>query len=198
MTGKYEDAIIHKSDLTIGMLGEKIMLRIRLADSSDYSNIRDFYYSLIEAMEEAEYKPGWKKDIYPAQEFLTRSIKNHELYVGEIDERMVSAMVVNHEYNDGYKDVQWSVAAKDPELYVIHALGVDPVFSGQGIAKEMVHQVIKTARENHIKTIRLDVLEGNIPAEKAYTKMGFTYLDTIQMFYEDTGWTNYKVFEFVV
>ena len=72
------------------------MLRIRLADSSDYSNIRDFYYSLIEAMEKAEYKPGWKKDIYPTQEFLTRSIKNHELYVGEIDEWMVSAMVVNH------------------------------------------------------------------------------------------------------
>lgn len=62
----------------------------------------------------------------------------------------------------------------------------------------MVQQVIKIACENNIKTIRLDVLEGNIPAEKTYTKMGFMYLDTIQMFYEDTGWTNYKLFEFIV
>lgn len=49
-----------------------------------------------------------------------------------------------------------------------------------------------------MKTIRLDVLEGNIPAERAYLKMGFQYLDTIQMFYEDTGWTNYKAFEYIV
>lgn len=49
-----------------------------------------------------------------------------------------------------------------------------------------------------MKLIRLDVLGENVPAEKAYTKMGFQYLDTIQMFYEDTGWTDYKVFEFIV
>lgn len=174
------------------------MLQIRIADSSDYSNVRDFYYSLIDAMEDAEYKPGWEKDIYPTQEFLIRSIESNELYIGEMDGQMVSCMVVNHGYNDGYKDIQWSVEVKDSELFVIHALGVNPVFSGKGIAKQMVQQVIKIAHENNIKTIRLDVIEGNIPAEKAYTKMGFIYLDTIQMFYEDTGWTNYKLFEFIV
>lgn len=174
------------------------MLQIRAADSSDYSNVRDFYYSLIDAMEDAEYKPGWEKDIYPTQAFLIRSIENNELYIGEMDGQTVSCMVVNHEYNDGYKDIRWSVEAKDSALFVIHALGVNPMFSGKGIAKQMVQQVIKIARANNIKTIRLDVLEGNIPAEKAYTKMGFMYLDTIQMFYMDTGWTNYKLFEFIV
>lgn len=174
------------------------MLQIRTADGRDYSNIRDFYYSLIDAMEDAEYKPGWEKDIYPTQEFLIRSIESNELYIGEMDGQIVSCMVVNHEYNDGYKDIQWSVEVKDSELLVIHALGVNSMFSGKGIAKQMVQQVIKIAHENNIKTIRLDVLEGNIPAEKAYTKMGFIYLDTIQMFYEDTGWTNYKLFEFIV
>lgn len=174
------------------------MLHIRTANSDDYNNVRAFYYSLIDAMKDAAYKPGWEKDIYPSQEFLKRSIESNELYIGELDEQVISCMVVNHEYNDGYKDIYWSVEAKDSELFVIHALGVDSMFSGKGIAKQMVQQVIKMAQENHIKTIRLDVLEGNIPAEKAYTKMGFTYLDTIQMFYEDTGWTNYKLFEFIV
>ena len=55
------------------------MLQIRVADSSDYSNIRDFYYSLIDAMEDAEYKPGWERDIYPTQEFLIQSVENDEL-----------------------------------------------------------------------------------------------------------------------
>ena len=62
----------------------------------------------------------------------------------------------------------------------------------------MVRKVMDMARNNQIKSIRLDVLEGNLPAEKAYMKIGFVYLDMVQMYYEDTGWTNYKVYEFVV
>ena len=33
--------------------------------------------------------------------------------------------------------------------------------------------------------------------EKVYTSMGFTCLDTISMYYEDTGCTEFKVFEYV-
>lgn len=40
------------------------MLKIRTAKDEDYIHIRDFYYSLIDAMEEAEYKPGWERDIW--------------------------------------------------------------------------------------------------------------------------------------
>lgn len=115
-----------------------------------------------------------------------------------MDGQIASCMVVKHDYNDGYKGIQWSVEATDSELFVIHALGVHPLFAGKGIAKQRVRQVIKIAQENSVKTIRLDVLGGNIPAEKAYIKMGFIHLDTIQMFYEDTGWTDYKLFEFIV
>lgn len=174
------------------------MIRIRVANDNDYIRVRDFYYSLIDAMEDAEYKPGWEKDIYPTQEFLINSIKNKELYVGETDGCIAACMVVNHEYNDGYNDIHWSVEAEDSELLVIHALGVHPVFSGKGMAKQMVEHVIETARVNKIKAIRLDVLGGNIPAEKVYTQIGFVYRDTIKMFYEDTGWTNFKLFEYIV
>ena len=66
------------------------MLQIRVAGKEDYSNVRDFYYLLIDAMEDAEYTPGWEKDIYPTQEFLMKSIENSELYVGEIDGHMVT------------------------------------------------------------------------------------------------------------
>lgn len=164
----------------------------------DYVKIRDFYYALIDTMADAEYNPGWEKDIYPTQEYLINSIEEQELYVGEIDHEIVSCMIVNHKYNDGYKEVSWLVEAEDSELYVIHALGVDPIYSGKGIAKQMVRYVLEMARQNQMKSVRLDVLEGNIPAEKAYTKIGFQYLDTMRMFYEDTGWTNYRVFEYPV
>ena len=94
--------------------------------------------------------------------------------------------------------MKWSVDAEDPELLVIHALGVHPDYAGKGIAKEMVRNVIEMAREQKLKTIRLDVLEGNVPAEKAYSKMGFQYVTTLKLFYEDTGWTNFKVYEYII
>lgn len=81
---------------------------------------------------------------------------------------------------------------------MIHVLGVHPAFANRGAAKQMVKKVIDTARENNVKTIRLDVLEGNIPAEKVYRKMGFRYVDTIPMFYEDTGWTDFRLFEYII
>ena len=48
------------------------------------------------------------------------------------------------------------------------------------------------------KVIRLDVLAGNVPAEKLYTGLGFKYMDTLRMYYEDTGWTDYELYEYVL
>lgn len=174
------------------------MVKITIANEDEYITVRDFYYSLIDATKDAEYKSGWKKDVYPTKEFLADSIKNAELYIAKEEENTVACMVVNHKYNEGYKAVKWSVDAADSEILVIHALGVHPAYSGRGIAKIMVRKVIDYARANKIKTVRLDVLSGNIPAEQVYVKMGFVYRGTVKMFYEDTGLTDYKLFEYIV
>ena len=77
----------------------------------------------------------------------------------------------------------------------IHALGVHPHYAGHGYAKELVGFAIKYAKENKQKSIRLDVLKGNVPAEKLYSRMGFKYLCTLPMYYEDTGLTDYEIYE---
>lgn len=174
------------------------MFQIRAAQAADYERVREFYYALTDAMENAEFKPGWEKDVYPTQAFLQTSIENGELYIGEEDGKTAACMVVNHAYNEGYNSVHWAVDVPDDELLVIHALGVHPAFSGKGYAKQLTAYVIRLVRESGIKAIRLDVLGGNLPAEKAYTAMGFQYRDTLRMFYEDTGWTDFKVYEYIV
>ena len=168
------------------------------ANENDYEAVRDFYYELTDEMKDAEFQPGWEKDVYPTQEFLQESIRNNELYYTTDHSDIQACMIVNHKYNDGYNDIKWSVEATDEELLVIHALGVLPRFSGRGIAMQLVKEVIRQAELQNIKTIRLDVLDGNIPAEKAYTQAGFRYVAILKMFYKDTGWTNYKLFEYIV
>lgn len=38
-------------------------------------------------------------------------------------------------------------------------------------------------------------LGSNQAAERLYTKCGFQFVQAKEMFYEDTGWTEYKIYE---
>ncbi len=172
--------------------------QIRPAKKEDYDRVRKFYHSLIDEMADSPFLPGWKKDIYPAPEFLQASIEQGELYVKEEGGELVACMVLNHACNPGYENMQWSLEAGSEEMLVIHALGVAPRMSGRGIAKEMVKTAFDIAREQKQKTVRLDILKGNLPAKKAYLAMGFRYVATVEMFYEDTGWTDYEGYEYVI
>lgn len=174
------------------------MLNIRAADIADYDKVIEFYYDMIDELAHAQYSPDWKKDEYPTREYLLGAIKNGELYIGEIDGCIASCMVVNHEYSEGYQNVKWSAKAADTELLIIHLLGVRPKYSGKGIARQMIGKVIDIARGSGIKTIRLDVIEANELAAVVYEKIGFKYLETVKLYYEDTGWANFKMFEYIV
>ena len=174
------------------------MFKIEKCNLQDYLKVRSFYHSLIDEMKDSEFYIGWKKDIYPSPEFLKESIEQGNLYIGFEQDQIAAAMILNHECNDSYERFQWPTQAEKEEVMVIHALGVHPLYSGKGYAKQLVEFAIKIASENSQKVIRLDVLEGNVPAEKLYKSMGFTYLHTLPMYYEDTGWTNYELYEYRV
>lgn len=176
--------------------GELTMLTIRLAEKHEFDAVRSFYHSLIDAMEQARYKPAWEKDVYPSNEALREAIDRGELFVGMVEEEISCAMVVNHAFNESYADARWPTAARPDEITVIHILGVHPDFSGRGLAKALVAKAIGLAEEAKQKAIRLDVLAGNIPAERLYAGQGFSYVDTIRMYYEDTGWTDFKLYEY--
>ena len=107
-------------------------------------------------------------------------------------------MILNHECNESYRKFPWQTEAEDTEILVIHALGVHPDFARQGFAKELVREAIRIASEVGMKALRLDVLEGNLPAERLYPGMGFRYVGTLPMFYEDTGWKNFLLYEYLI
>lgn len=174
------------------------MLTISKAAESDYRRIKDFYDALIDELDGSEFSPGWKKDVYPSEEMLRGALARGELFCGTVHEKIAAAMIVNHSYNEGYEGISWAVSAAAGEILVIHALGVAPALSGRGLAKEMVRFVITQARAAGLRAVRLDVLEGNVPAERAYTALGFVYRGTLPMFYEDTGITNYEMYELVL
>lgn len=118
-------------------------MKIEKAKENQYEAVRSFYHSLTDAMKDSPYDIGWKKDIYPAPEFLKESIEDGELYICTEDHQMAGAMVLNHQCNDGYGKFQWQTEASADEILVIHALGVHPVYGGKGFAKAMVKKTFE-------------------------------------------------------
>ena len=172
--------------------------QIQALSPSDFYEVQSFYWTLIEQMQNAEFHPGWEKGVYPADAFLKESLTASELYALKANGKIIAAMVLNHQCNDGYAGTAWNVEATADEVTIIHALGVLPEVHGQGVAVKMVERAIQIARAKQQKAIRLDVLGGNTPALKLYEELGFQYHRTVRMFYEDTGWTNFLLYELVL
>lgn len=170
---------------------------IRKAMPYEYERVHAFYWQLIDDMQNAEYHPKWQKGIYPTDEDIREAIEQSEMYI-YLDENdvVLSAMRVNHSVTEGYDQVEWSIEAEAEEITVIHMLGVGVATQGKGVAKEMVNFVIDMARRDGQKCIRLDVLEGNVPAFRLYESVGFKPAGSVQLFYEDTGLTDFVLYEY--
>ena len=128
-----------------------------------------------------------EKYVYPSDDFLRSSIERGELYVGMLGEEIAVAMVINGEGADGYDGAPWRVRAADGEFSVIHALGVLPPHHGRGFARELVRAAIDKTRAKGMKALRLDVLNGNLPAVRLYESEEFRLVSRVKLFYEGHG-----------
>ncbi|MCQ2554029.1 MAG: GNAT family N-acetyltransferase [Clostridia bacterium] len=170
---------------------------IRRAEKDEYEAVKNFYDEVIDRLEEFEYGPKWTKGVYPAYDYLKSSVELGDMYIGLLDGKIVSSMIVNGEANESYRNAKWGLDVDDGEYAVIHALGVMPGFTKNGLGKKMVQYAISICKDKY-KSVRLDVLKGNLPANRLYESVGFRMTDALPMFYEDTGWTDFELYEYVL
>lgn len=103
--------------------------------------------------------------------------------------------ILNSEHNEGYDNCAWSITCDPDAVLTPHALAVNPEMQGKGIGKVVVENILNIAREEHKKAVRLDVLGACKSAERLYISCGFQFVEAKEMYYEDTGWTKFKMFE---
>lgn len=165
------------------------------ADIGEFSLIKGFYWNLIDTMKAQKEKIGWEKGIYPTDDFLKYSLLNGELFTLKKNDKLCASVILNHACNEGYKDVPWRFAFQAGDVLIPHALAVSPAQQGTGVGTQIVEEILRYARSEHKKAVRLDILGANSIAEKLYTKCGFQFVQAKTLFYEDTGWTEYKIYE---
>lgn len=171
------------------------------AHEADFAAIQRFYWDVIDDIHKNNVRGetlGWEKGVYPSDAFLRGSLKAGELYTLTYGGTLCACVVLNSACNEGYHGCPWSIDCAPDEVLIPHALAVRPALQGQGVGAIVVEGILALARAAHKRTVRLDVLGACRAAERLYVRCGFRFVAAKDMFYEDTGWTEYRMFELVL
>lgn len=171
-------------------------MTIRRADPAEIDRVAAFYEAVIDGTAGQPYAPKWQKGIYPTRDDLARAVNSGEMYLAEADGKILGAMVMNSRGSQGYDSAPWTVAAEPEEVTVLHLLAVSPEAVRQGIGSELVRFALEQSRAAGKRAVRLDVLVGNLPADRLYRSLGFRFICRVNLFYEDTGWHEFDLFEY--
>ena len=120
------------------------------------------------------------------------------LYVARGVEKTAGTFILKHEPEEGYRNVKWLTEDDYSRIYVIYTLAVHPGFLNCGVGTELLMFAEQTAREERCMSIRLDVVKGNLPAERLYQKCGYQLTGTVSLGYEAYGLFWYHLYEKVL
>lgn len=161
-------------------------MQIRYAAEKDLRELIPFYVRMNEVinLRTDHYDP--ENAVYPSEAMITAAIAEKGQLIGVEDGKIVAACIISHECTEAYSTAKWQVEAAPNQFWVIHALRVAPEVEGRGYAKQLLAHLIDLAPRRGQKAIRLDVMEG-YSVERLYQQLGFQYIDTVEILYEDIG-----------
>ena len=110
--------------------------------------------------------------IYPNRNTLEEDIKKKQLYIGISGETVVSAYVLNQEYDEQYANGAWKYP--NSTYYVLHRICVNPLFQNKKIGTLTMLHIEDEVKKMGVDTIRLDAFTLNPYALKLYEKLGYS------------------------
>lgn len=174
------------------------MMEIRKAVPSDLEQIEFLYNNLCDYLEMNQNYPGWKKGVYPVREDAENGLREECLFVVQKKNMIIGTFMLRHKPEDGYKNAVWLTENDYSRIYVVYTLAVHPNYLQHGVGMQILKYVDNFARKEHCISIRLDVVKGNIPAERLYQKNGYKLINTVSLGYEEYGLPWYNLYEKVL
>lgn len=156
-------------------------IAMRLGVEEDIKELEQLYNDINDHLSSTVNYPGWRKGIYPNRETAKDGIREGCLYVAVYDGTIVGTMILRHEPEPAYLPVKWLKELDYEEVFVIYTFVVHPNFLGQGVAQTMLDFAAELGRHSNVKSLRLDVYEGNLPAISLYEKCSFVYIDKVDL-----------------
>ncbi|MBT8258531.1 MAG: GNAT family N-acetyltransferase [Bacteroidia bacterium] len=113
-------------------------------------------------------------DQYPNEQVFRDDIIRDELYVIEVNSKVIGCMAITEIKDAEYEPVKW--LTDDGNSIYIHRLAVHPDNQGQGFARKLMGYAENHARENQKISVRLDTFSKNLRNQKFYETRGYTRL----------------------
>lgn len=170
-------------------------ITIELGQAKDIDELEQLYNDLNDHLAKGINFPGWRKGFYPTRKDAIDGIEHGSLYVAKYNGKIVGSVILNHVPEDAYYKAKWEYESDYSDILVIHTFAVHPSFWKCGIGNALINFSIEHSIESQVKSIRLDVYEGNIPAIRLYEKCGFKYIDTVDLGLGNYGLNWFKLYE---
>lgn len=170
-------------------------LVLRQASLHNLDEVEEFYGQVSDDMEHAEYSSKWKRGVYPSRSMLERHIGEGALFLAECQEGIAGSLVLNHEHAGGYEGAPWQVDAKPDEVFVAHIVAIATKLQGKGLGVSLMRQAADLCRGLGGRAVRLDVIDGNVPAMRMYEKAGFRHVDRRLLRYDGVEPMVFELYE---
>lgn len=159
-----------------------INCEIKSAEIEELNLLYEFYKTVCTELANEKYTPLWQIDDYPCIEDLKNHINNNDMYIALNDNAIVGAMAI----------------ANHNDYSSLHLLAVYPDYRKQHLAENMIKKLFQIAVERKNHKIILDVVKGNLPAEKLYEKVGFKFVGEKYEFIERLGNVVFNTYEHII
>jgi ribosomal protein S18 acetylase RimI-like enzyme len=114
---------------------------------------------------------------YPSPSVFQGDAERKELYVLEVDKKIMGTIVLSTLMDAEYAPINW-LTPNHNNLY-IHRLAVHPTHQGKGHAQKLMAFAEDHARKNAFASIRLDTFSQNQRNQLFYSKRGYQKLGDI-------------------
>lgn len=166
-----------------------------LGKANDIDELEQLYNDLNDYLAKGVNYPGWIKGIYPVRQNAIDGVKNNNLYVAKNNGKIIGSIILSNEPEPEYYNAKWGFESDYSDVFVIHTFVVHPKFMKCGVGKALMEFADEYSIKSQVKSIRLDVYEGNIPAIKLYEKCSFKYIDTVDLGLANYGLNWFRLYE---
>lgn len=146
---------------------------IRKARAEDLEAVARIYAAIHTAEEAGLVQIGWQRGTYPERSTAEAALLRGDLFVEELDGRIVGTAILNHLQVDIYADAPWQYPAPNSQVMVMHTLVVDPAVSHRGLGRAMEAYYEDHARSRGCPYLRIDTNVKNLRARHFYNTLGY-------------------------
>lgn len=153
---------------------------IRFGTEDDIHSVDRIYTCIHDREEKGSVEIGWLRDVYPVRQTAIDALNRGDLFVEEIDGKIVASAIINQQQVPEYAGCDWKYAAPADEIMVLHTLTVDPSIESKGYGRAFVEFYENYAREHGCHFLRLDTQSKNAAARRFYKKLGYSEAGTVR------------------